>query len=153
MERLMMCTRGFVILIARFLRKPDRRLSGPAAFLRLSFFSLTNTVETMMGISLKASLVFFLALYRVNQMKFVNLIDFSFKALAIFEKNKQNLLAMDLLLVVQFASMLNDWAGGSLVLVRKIVLIIFQNLFVFFFLFFFQNFSRQTCNAFFVHAV
>ena len=106
-----------------------------------------------MCISLKASLVFFLALYRVNQMKFVNLIDFSFKALAIFEKNKQNPLAMDSLLVVQLASMLNDWAGGSLVLVGKIVLIIFQNLFVLFCFFFLQDLSGQTCNAFFVHAV
>ena len=146
----MTCARGFVILIATSLRKLDRRLSGPAAFLHLSFFSLTNTVETVMGISLKASLVFFLALYRVNQMKFLNLIDFSFKAPAIFEKNKQNPLAVDSLLVVQLASMLNDWAGGSLVLVGKIVLIIFQNLFIYFFS---QNLSGQTCNAFFVHAV
>ena len=65
-------------------------------------------------------------------MKFLNLIDFSFKAPAIFEKKEQNLLAMDFLLVVHLASMLNDWAGGSLVLVGKIVLIIFQNLFGFF---------------------
>ena len=65
-------------------------------------------------------------------MKFLNLIDFSFKAPAIFEKKEQNLLAIDFLLVVQLASMLNDRAGGSLVLAGKIVLIIFQNLFGFF---------------------
>ena len=39
---------------------------------------------------LKESLVFVLALYGLNQMKFLNLIDFSFKAPAIFEKNEQN---------------------------------------------------------------
>ena len=33
-------------------------------------------------------------------MEFLNLIDFSFKALAIFEKNEQNELAIDFLLVV-----------------------------------------------------
>ena len=66
-------------------------------------------------------------------MKFLNLIDFSFKSPAIFEKNEQNLLAMDFLLAVHLASMLNDWACASLVLVGKIVLIIFQNLFGFFF--------------------
>ena len=65
-------------------------------------------------------------------MKFLDLIDFSFKAPAIFEKKEQNLLAIDFLLVVQLASMLNDRAGGSLVLAGKIVLIIFQNLFGFF---------------------
>ena len=65
-------------------------------------------------------------------MKFLDLIDFSFKAPAIFEKKEQNLLAIDFLLVVQLASMLNDWAGGSLVLAGKIVLIIFENLFGFF---------------------
>ena len=65
-------------------------------------------------------------------MKFLNLIDFSFKAPAIFEKKEQNSLAIDFLLVVQLASMLNDRAGGSLVLAGKIVLIIFQNLFGFF---------------------
>ena len=97
-----------------------------------------------MGISLKASMVFILALYGVDQTKFLNLIYFSFKAPPIFEKNEQNLLAMDFLLVVHLASMLNDWAGGSLVLLGKIVLILFQNLFGFF-----QNLSRQTCNAFF----
>ena len=47
-----------------------------------------------MGISLKASLVFVLALYGGDQMKFLNLIDFSFKAPAIFEKKEQNPLAM-----------------------------------------------------------
>ena len=86
-----------------------------------------------MGISLKASLVFILALYGGDQMKFLNMIDFSFKALAIFEKKEQNPLAMDFLLVVHLALMLNDQAGGSLVLVEKIVLIIFQDLFIYFF--------------------
>ena len=98
----------------------------------LSFFSLTNTSEAVTGISLKASLVFILALCGVDQMKFLNLIDFSFKAPAIFEKNKQNPLAMDFLVVVHLALMLNDWAGDSLVLVGKIALIIFQNLLGFF---------------------
>ena len=65
------CAKGFAIMIATSLRKPGRRLSGPAAFLRLSFFSLTNTSETVTGISLKASLVFVLALYGVDQMKFL----------------------------------------------------------------------------------
>ena len=64
-------------------------------------------------------------------MKFLNLIDFSFKAPAIFEKKEQNPLAMGFLLVVRLASMLNDLAAGYLVLVGKIVLIIFQNLFEF----------------------
>ena len=100
----------------------------------LSFFSLTNTSEAVTGISLKASLVFILALCGVDQMKFLNLIDFSFKAPAIFEKNKQNPLAMDFLVVVHLALMLNDWAGDSLVLVGKIALIIFQNLLGFFFI-------------------
>ena len=85
-----------------------------------------------MGISLKASLVFVLALYGGDQMKFLNLINFSFKAPAIFEKKEQNPLAMGFLLVVHLASMLNDLAAGYLVLVGKIVLIIFQNLFEFF---------------------
>ena len=123
-------------------------MSGPVDFVRLSFFSLTNTSETVTGISLKARLVFVLALHGVDQMKFLNLTDFSFKTRVIFEKNEQNPLSMDFLLVVHLASMLNDLAGGSLVLVGKIVLIIFQNLFGFF-----QNLSRQTCNAFFVHTV
>ena len=114
MERLMTCAMGFAIMIATSLRKPGRRLSGPAVFLRLSFFSLTNTSETVIGISLKASLVFVLALYGGDQMKFLNLIDFSFKAPAIFEKKEQNPLAMDFLLVVHLASILNDRAGGSL---------------------------------------
>ena len=65
-------------------------------------------------------------------MKFLNLIDFSFKAPAIFEKKEQNLLAIDFLLVVQLASMLNYQAGGSLFLAGKIVFIIFQNLLGFF---------------------
>ena len=65
-------------------------------------------------------------------MKFLNLIDFSFKAPAIFEKKEQNPLVMGFLLVVHLASMLNDLAAGYLVLVGKIVLIIFQNLFEFF---------------------
>ena len=52
-------------------------------------------------------------------MEFVKLIDFSFKAPAIFEKNEQNPLAMDFLLVVHLASMLNDLTGSSLILVRK----------------------------------
>ena len=116
----------------RALRKPGRRLSGPAVFLRLSFFSWTDNSETVTGVSLKASLVFVLALYGGDQMKFLNLTDFSFKAPAIFEKKKQNPLAMDFLLVVHLASMLNDWTGGSLVLVGKIVLVIFPNLFGFF---------------------
>ena len=90
----------------------------------LFFFNLTNTSETVMGISLKASLIFVLALYGVNQMKFLNLIDLIFKAPVIFEKNKENRLAVEYLLVVHLASMLNYQAGGSLVfLVRKIVLI------------------------------
>ena len=144
----MICAKGFAIMIAIPLRKPGGRFSGPAVFLCLSFFSLTNTSETVTSISLKASLVFVLALCGGDQMKFLNLIDFSFKAPAIFEKKEQNLLAMDFLLVVHLASMLNDWAGGSLVLVGKIVLIIFQNLFGFF-----QNLLGQTCNAFFVHFV
>ena len=59
----------------------------------------------MTGISLKASLVFVLALYGVDLMKFLNLIDLSFKAPAIFEKNKQNSLAMDFLLAVHLVSM------------------------------------------------
>ena len=78
-------------------------------------------------------------------MKFLNMIDFSFKALAIFEKKEQNPLAMDFLLVVHLALMLNDQAGGSLVLVEKIVLIIFQNLFIYLF---FQNLSGLTYNMF-----
>ena len=120
----MTCAKGFAIMIATSLRKPGGRLSGLAAFLRLSFFNLTNTSETVMGISLKASLIFVLALYGVNQMKFLNLIDLIFKAPVIFEKNKENRLAVEYLLVVHLASMLNYQAGGSLVfLVRKIVLI------------------------------
>ena len=149
MERLMMCVRGFAIMIAIYLRKPGGRLSCPVTFLRLRFFSLTNTSEKVTVISLKASLVFVLALYGVDQMKFLNLIDFSFKSLAtIFEKNKQNLLAMDFLLVLQLTLMWNDRAGGSLVLVGKIVLSFSRT-----YLRFFQNLSGQTCNAFFVHAV
>ena len=62
MERLMTCAKGFAIMIATSLRKSGGRLSGPAAFLHLSFFSLTNTSETVTGISLKASLAFVLAL-------------------------------------------------------------------------------------------
>ena len=131
MERLMTCAKGFVIMTATFLRKLGGRLSGPAAFLRLSFFSLTNTSETVTGISLKASLVFVLDLHGVDQMKFLNLTDFSFKTPVIFE-NKQNPLVIDFLLAVQLALMLNDRAGGSLVLVGKIVLIILQHLFCFF---------------------
>ena len=65
-------------------------------------------------------------------MKFLNLIDFSFKAPAVFEKKEQNPLAMDFLLVVHFASMLNDREAGSVVLVGKLVWIIIQNLFRFF---------------------
>ena len=60
-KRLMTSARGFAIMIAISLRKLGGRLSGPAAFLRLSFFSFTNTSETVTGISLKASLVFVLA--------------------------------------------------------------------------------------------
>ena len=56
-------------------------------------------------------------------MKFLNLIDFSFKGPAIFEKKEQNLLTIDFLLVVHLALMVNDRAGGFLVLVGKIVLI------------------------------
>ena len=119
-------------MIAISLRKPGGRFSGPAAFLRLRFFSLTNTSETVTGVSLKASLVFVLTLHGSDQMKFLNLIDFSFKAPAIFEKKEQKLLATDFLLVVHLASMLNDLAAGCLVLVGNIVLIIFQNLFEFF---------------------
>ena len=89
----MTCTKCFAIMIATSLGKPGGRLSGPAAFLRLSFFSLTDTSETVTGISLKASLVFVLALGG-DQMKFLNLINFSFKAPAIFEKKEQNPLAM-----------------------------------------------------------
>ena len=85
-----------------------------------------------MGISLKASMVFVLALYGVDQTKFLNLIYFSFKAPPIFEKKEQKLLATDFLLVVHLVSMLNDLAAGCLVLVGNIVLIIFQNLFEFF---------------------
>ena len=128
----MTCAKGFAIMIAIPLRIPGGRFSGPAVFLCLSFFSLTNTSETVTSISFKASLVFVLALCGGDQMKFLNLIDFSFKAPAIFEKKEQNSLAIDFLLVVQLASMLNDRAGGSLVLAGKIVLIIFQNLFGFF---------------------
>ena len=116
----MTCAKGFVIMIKVSFRKPSGRLSGPAAFLCSSFFSLTNTSETVTGISLKASLVFVLALYGGDQMKFLNLIDFSFKAPAIFEKKEQNPLAMGFLLVVHLASMLNDLAAGYLVLVGKI---------------------------------
>ena len=94
-------------------------MSCPVDFVRLSFFSLTNTSETVTGISLKARLVFVLALHGVDQMKFLNLTDFSFKARVIFEKNEQNPLPMDFLLVVHLASMLNDLAGGSLVLLEK----------------------------------
>ena len=94
MERSMTCAKCFAIMIAISLGKPGGRLSGPAAFLRLSFFSLANTSETVTGISLKASLVFVLALYGGDQMKFLNLINFSFKAPAIFEKKEQNPLAM-----------------------------------------------------------
>ena len=149
MERLMMCVRGFAIMIAIYLRKPGGRLSCPVTFLRLRFFSLTNTSETVTVISLKASLVFVLALYGVDQMKFLNLTDFSFKSLAaIFEKSRQNPLAMDFLLVLQLTLMLIDRAGGSLVLVGKIVLS-FSRIY----LRFFQNLSGQTCNALFVHAV
>ena len=148
MERSMTCAKGFAIMTAISLRKPGGRLSGPATFLRLSFFSLTNTSETVMSITLKASLDFVLALYGGYQMKFLNLIHFTFKAPAIFEKKKQNRLAMDFLLVAHLELMLNDRAGGSLVWVGKSVLIIFQNLFGFF-----QNLSGETCNAFFVHAV
>ena len=120
----MTCAKGFAIMIVTSLRKPGGRLSGLAAFLRLSFFKLTNTSEKVMGISLKASLIFVLALYGVNQMKFLNLIDLTFKPPVIFEKNKQNQLAVEYLLVVHLASMLSDQAGGSLVfLARKIVLI------------------------------
>ena len=71
MERLMTCVKGFVIIIATSLRKPGGSLSGSAVFLHLSFFSLTNTSETVTSISLKASLVFVLALYGVDQMKFL----------------------------------------------------------------------------------
>ena len=99
----MTCAKGFAIMIATTLRKPGGRLSGRAAFLCLSFFSLTNTSETVTGISLKTNLVFVLALYGGNQMKFLNLIDYSFKAPPIFEK-EQNLLAMDFLLVVSLGN-------------------------------------------------
>ena len=149
MERLMTCAKDFAIMIAISLRKPGGRLSGPAAFLYLSFFGLTNTSETVMGISLKAILVFVLALYRGDQIKFLNLIDSSFQAPAIFDKKGQNPLAMDFLLVVHLASMLNDRAGGSLVLVGKIVLIIFQNLFGFFS----ESLRTDLQCIFFVHAI
>ena len=43
MERLITCTNGFASMITKSLRKPGGRLSGPAAFLRLSFFNLTIT--------------------------------------------------------------------------------------------------------------
>ena len=82
-------------------------------------------------------------------MKFLNLIDFSFKAPTIFEKNEQNLLAMDFLLVVHLASTLNDAAGGCLVLDGKIVLIIFQNLFGFFS----ESLRTDLQCIFFVHAI
>ena len=98
----------------------------------LKFLQLDKYLRDSDGYQFKSK-VFVLALYRVDQMKFLNLIYFSFKARAIFEKNEQNPLAMDFLLVMHLASMLNDRAGGSLVLVGKIVLIIFQNLFGFFF--------------------
>ena len=42
----MTCAKGFAIMIAISLRKPGGRLSGPAAFLCLSFFSLTNTRDS-----------------------------------------------------------------------------------------------------------
>ena len=86
----------------------------------------------MTGISLKASLVFVLVLYGVGQTKFLNLIDFYFRSMVIFEKNEENVSATDFLWVMLFASVLNDQACGSLVLIKKIVLIIFQNLFGFF---------------------
>ena len=113
----------------------------------LTFFSLTNTLETVTGISLKASLVFILALYGCGQMKFLNLIDFSFKAPAIFEKKEQNPLAMNFLLVVHLGSMLNDRAGGSLVLVGKNS---FHHFPEFSWIFFRISQDRL---AFFVHAV
>ena len=59
----------------------------------------------MTGISLKASLAFVLALYGVDLMKLLNLINFSFNAPTIFEKNKQTSLAMDFLLAVHLVSM------------------------------------------------
>ena len=107
----MTCVNGFAIMIATSLRKPGGRLSGLGPFLRLHFFSLTNTSEAVTSISLKTSLDFVLVLYGVDQMKFLNLVGFSFKATAIFEKNEQNRLAMDFLLVVHFTSMLNDRAS------------------------------------------
>ena len=107
----MTCVNGFTIMIATYLRKPGGGLSGPGPFLRLHFFSLTNTSEAVTSISLKTSLDFVLVLYGVDQMKFLNLVGFSFKATAIFEKNEQNRLAMDFLLVVHFTSMLNDRAS------------------------------------------
>ena len=87
MGRVMACPKVFTIMIAAFLRKPGRKLSALAAFLQLSFFSLTNTSETVTGISLKSSLIFVLVFYVVDQMKFLNLIDFSFKVPAAFVKN------------------------------------------------------------------
>ena len=65
-------------------------------------------------------------------MKLLNLIDFYFRLLVNFEKKEENPPTTDFLLVLHLALMLNDQAGGSLVLVEKIVLIIFQNLFGFF---------------------
>ena len=66
MERLVMCAKGFAIMIATSLRKPGGGLSGPVAFLHLSFFSLINTSEIVTDISLKENLVFTLALYGVD---------------------------------------------------------------------------------------
>ena len=87
MGRVMACPKVFTIMIAAFLRKAGRKLSALVAFLQLSFFSLTNTSETVTGISLKSSLIFVLVFYVVDQMKFLNLIDFSFKVPAAFVKN------------------------------------------------------------------
>ena len=39
----MTCAKSFAIMIVKSLRKLGGRLSGPAAFLRLSFFNLTIT--------------------------------------------------------------------------------------------------------------
>ena len=94
--------------------KTGRKTVGSSGLFTLKFFQLDKYLRESDGFSLKASLVFVLALCGGDQMKFLNLIDFSFKAPAVFEKKEQNPLAMDFLLIVHLASILNDRAGGSL---------------------------------------
>ena len=115
----------------------------------LKFFQLDKYLRDSDGYQFKSKFGFrFGLVWSWPNEILKNLIDFLFKAPTTFE-NEQNPLAINFLLVVHLASVLNDRAGGSLVLVGTIVLVIFQNLFGFFF--FFQNLSGQTLMRFCAH--